>query len=44
MRNSGLYTFEKESTSEMLSEYDSIKKTFWVEMFIDNDRKAKKSR
>ena len=40
MRNSGLYTFEKESTSEMLSEYDSIKKTFSVKVSI-TDRKAR---
>ena len=40
MRNSGLYTFEKESTSKMVSEYDSIKKTYTVGVFI-TDRKVR---
>jgi outer membrane protein assembly factor BamA len=40
MRNSGLYTFEKESTSEMLSEYDSINKTYSVRISI-TDRKVR---
>ncbi|MGB0896149.1 MAG: BamA/TamA family outer membrane protein [Flavobacteriaceae bacterium] len=39
MRNSGLYTFEKESIY-FENAYDSIKKTNWVEIFID-DKKIK---
>ncbi len=39
MRNSGLYTFEKESV-HYGNDYDSIKKTNWVEIFID-DKKIK---
>ncbi len=34
MRNSGIYTFEKESISEMLAEYDSINKTYSVRISI----------
>lgn len=37
MRNSGLYTFEKESTSYDVA-YDSIKKTYWVDIFIDDKK------
>lgn len=40
MRNSGLYTFEKESISEIGANYDSIKKTYWIDIFID-DKKVK---
>mgnify|MGYP006104253851 FL=1 len=40
MRNSGIYTFEKESISEMLAEYDSIKKTFSIRISII-DRKVR---
>jgi outer membrane protein assembly factor BamA len=40
MRNSGIYTFEKESVSEMLAEYDSIKKTFSIRISIV-DRKVR---
>ena len=39
MRNSGLYTFEKESIY-FENAYDSIKKTDWVELFIE-DKKVK---
>ncbi|MGB1268277.1 MAG: BamA/TamA family outer membrane protein [Flavobacteriaceae bacterium] len=39
MRNSGLYTFEKESIY-FVPAYDSIKKTYWVETFIE-DKKVK---
>lgn len=39
MRNSGLYTFEKESIY-FENAYDSIKKTDWVELFIE-DKKIK---
>jgi hypothetical protein len=39
MRNSGLYTFEKESIY-FENAYDSIKKTDWVELFIE-DKKTK---
>jgi len=39
MRNSGLYTFEKESI-HYGNDYDSIKKANWVELFID-DKKIK---
>ena len=38
MRNSGLYTFEKESIPEIWSYHDSIKKTYWVEMTIKNKK------
>lgn len=39
MRNSGLYTFEKESIY-FENAYDSIKKTDWIELFIE-DKKIK---
>jgi len=38
MRNSGLYHFEKESISEMGAYHDSIKKTYWIDIFIDNKK------
>jgi len=38
MRNSGLYTFEKESISKMDANYDSIKKTYWIDIFIDDKK------
>ena len=37
MRNSGLYTFEKESIY-FDNAYDSIKKTMWVELFIEDQK------
>ena len=40
MRNSGLYTFEKESIPEMWYYPDSIKKTDWIEIIIV-DKKIK---
>ncbi len=38
MRNSGVFTFEKESISEMLAEYDSINKTYSVRISIRNKK------